>query len=101
MRDLTDFEWDGLYIFPPYTGHQEIENTLGYSWPPAEDSGIDMDDTFCLLVFTHNKEVVAYVEYPIERGDFADVGGTTKLSPDDAVFLVRMENGRPIMSFAE
>ena len=51
MDSVTDFTWDALFIFGPYTPVSEIEKALGFSWPPAKKSGIESNDTFCLLVF--------------------------------------------------
>jgi hypothetical protein len=40
MVGLTDFTWDALFIFGPYTPVSEIEKALGFAWPPAKKSGI-------------------------------------------------------------
>jgi hypothetical protein len=64
IKDLTDFKWDKVYIFPPYTGLETIDNDLGFVWPQARSIRTDYRDDINLIVFTDNKQVVAYVEHP-------------------------------------
>ena len=33
MSDLTDFAWQKLYVFPPYTTQKQIDRSLGFEWP--------------------------------------------------------------------
>jgi hypothetical protein len=35
LKDLTDFKWDRVYIFTPYTRHEKIDEALGFVWQPA------------------------------------------------------------------
>lgn len=94
MSDVTNFTWDELFIFGPYTPADEIEKALGFSWPPAKKSGIEYNDTFCLLVFSHKNEVVLYCEYPRHEGDFSSISSTNAITPNAAVFsVVREEDG--------
>jgi hypothetical protein len=92
MVDLTDFTWDGLYIFGPYTPADDIEKQLGFSWPPAKDCGINLSDTFCLLVFTCHNKVVRYYEYPRGKVDFSFLGEPRKISVSEAVFSVEKKS---------
>jgi len=94
MASLTDFAWDGLFIFGPYTPVDEIEKALGFSWPPAHNSNIYCCETFCLLVFTHKNRVVQYCEYQRGDGDFSSLSSTRKIAATAAVFsVVRDKNG--------
>lgn len=93
MADITDFQWDELYIFGPYTPGSEIENTLGFSWPPAFTCGIDKYDGHCLLVFVGNNEVTRYYMYPRNYGDFSQVDSDKIYTLDSAIFSVRVDNG--------
>ncbi len=92
MTSLTDFAWDGLYIFGPYTPADEVEKSLGFSWPPVETTQMQVSDAFCLFVFTHKNKVVLYFDYPRGRGDFANLG-TTRITPDAAEFSVERDKG--------
>lgn len=33
ISTLTDFEWDRLHVFTPYTSWQDVEAELGFPWP--------------------------------------------------------------------
>ena len=70
ISDLTDFAWDTLFIFGPYTPVARIHEQLGYKWSDAEKTHIDMSDTFTLLVFVKSSNVVRHVKLPRSVGDF-------------------------------
>lgn len=86
MADLTDFDWQRLYIFAPYTTQKQIDRSLGFEWPDPE--GIELHDTFTLLAFVNDGEVVSYVAQPLGQGDFADLSEGSPWTPDSAVFVV-------------
>jgi hypothetical protein len=88
LKDLTDFKWDRVYIFPPYTGLETIDNDLGFVWPRARSVRIDYRDDINLIVFTDNKQVLAYVEHPRSLGDFDGNYKREGYSPDEAIFMV-------------
>lgn len=93
MLSVTNFTWDALFIFGPYTHVDEIEKALGFSWPPAKKSGIEHNDTFCLLVFVHKGKVVQYCEHSRRDGDFSSLSSANKITPNAAVFsIIRGEN---------
>ena len=100
MKSLTDFPWDGLYVFGPYTSASQIDTALGFPWPPAKESGIELSDSICLLVFTHKNSVVRYCKYTRRDGDWSTLSSTKKISPSSAVFSVREENGLPVVIMA-
>ena len=98
MASVTNFTWDGLFIFGPYTPAYEIEKALGFSWPPARKSGIDIPESMSLLVFTHKNKVVQYYEYSRWYGDFSSLSNTdlyylAKITPNAAVFSAVQKNG--------
>ena len=88
MVNVTDFTWDGLYIFGPYTSTDEIESILDFSWPPAQKYDFDISEGICLLVFVHKGKVAQYCEYPRRDGDFSSLSSTDKITPKAAVFSV-------------
>ena len=49
ISDLTDFAWEELHVFPPYTSQKQIDRALGFEW--SAPSGISLKDTITLLVF--------------------------------------------------
>jgi len=69
---VTDFEWDTMYVFGPYTPVETIDSQLGFDWPGAEKTHIYSSDTFYLLVFVKNQKVVKYFKVPRTIGDFQD-----------------------------
>ncbi len=99
LKDLTDFEWDRVYVFTPYTSAEEIRRALGFTQSQRVDTSIEMLDSFNLLVFTNARKVVGYVEQPRHLGDFGDEFGATRkigFSPSEANFRVELEDyGQP------
>jgi hypothetical protein len=69
LKDLTDFKWDRVYIFTPYTPHKVIDDDLGLVWKPARSIQMDWRDDVNLIVFTENGKVVFYIEHPRGLGD--------------------------------
>jgi hypothetical protein len=88
LKDLTDFKWDRVYIFPPYTGLETIDNDLGFVWPRARSIHTDYRDDINLIVFTDNRQVVAYVEHPRSLGDLDGSYNREGYSLDEAIFTV-------------
>jgi hypothetical protein len=95
LADVTDFAWDRLYVFPPYTPTAAIQRDLGFAWPEADRTGIDERDGVTLLVFVANRHVVRSVEYPRNRGDFAMIDHHAGFTPERAVFRVSREDADP------
>jgi hypothetical protein len=90
LKELTDFEWDRVYVFTPYTPLEQVNDTLGYIWPHAKSIRIDARDDINLIVFTADGQVVDYVELKRHLGDFEKREGFT---PDEGTFTVE-EKGR-------
>lgn len=89
IESLTDFAWEQLHVFPPYSSQDWIDSQLGFAWPAAARTGIFDSDGIALLVFVRDSEVVRYVAQPRGKGDFAYVKGAGTLTPASAVFVVR------------
>jgi hypothetical protein len=97
LRDLTDFEWEKVYIFPPYTSADQIKRDLGFDWPSAKDTGIEMFDQYNLLVFVQRGTVIHYVMFPHKFGDFVTDGLKNGLGLPEAKFKVEVKDGRPLL----
>jgi hypothetical protein len=67
---VTDFAWEKLFIFGPYTPVNRIHAQLGFKWSEAEKTHIDSSDAFYLLVFVKGSNVVRHVKLPRTVGDF-------------------------------
>jgi hypothetical protein len=96
LRAISDFSWDTLYIFTPYTPIETVRDALGFDWPKAAEIEINKRDDINLLVFVSRGEVVQFLEYPRSRGDFYKVREPYGLACDEAVFEVKEEDhGQP------
>lgn len=90
IAQLTDFDWDRMFVFAPYTDVATVQKTLGYAWEGARISLIDSMDRFHLLVFTKQGKVVKYFEYPRGAGgfEFAPTDWSEGFTKDTAVFVI-------------
>lgn len=59
IQELTEFEWDSLYIFSPYTSKKEIEEVIGFESENIVDNMVDESTTY--LLFVKDNTVVANV----------------------------------------
>jgi hypothetical protein len=98
FKDLTDFKWDTVYIFPPYTQDKVIDDDLGFVWKPARSIHMDWRDDVNLIVFTNNRKVVFYVDHPRNFGDLKGSYNREGYVPAEAIFTVvegeRQPDGR-------
>lgn len=85
---LTSFEWDTLYLIPPYSSIEDIKKQTGLSLNSSQTK-IEDSDGISLLLFTKNGELVEYIEFTRIYGDFAYAA---KLSHDKSKFKVWEEN---------
>lgn len=74
LKELTNFEWDTVFIFPPYTSFNKINSLTKTNWDGLKKTSIDDDDEFCLLLFKNNGELVKYLMQPRGMGDFSRIG---------------------------
>jgi hypothetical protein len=75
LSSLTDFDWDRVYAFPPYSSTEEIERELGFDWGDAGDSAASSgNDSFYLLVFVNGGQVARAFDHEIGGGDLACMG---------------------------
>ncbi len=99
LADLTNFGWDKVYIFHPYTPITTIDAELGSASAEVRHIPIDMSDSFNLLVFTQDGKVVSYLTYPTHLGEFSSrysvKHGRKGFSRNEAVFDVVESSGRP------
>jgi len=95
MNELTGYAWSRMHVFSPYTTSADVERELGFSWRGARRVRIHERDDVALLVFEMNERVSGYLAHPRGEGDFAGAGRPGGYGPDDAVFVVRMEDQWP------
>ncbi len=91
LADFTDFSWEQVYIFPPYTPPGEVTRAVGSTWDAAR-TGIEYRDDAALLVFVRGGEVVAWSMYPLGAGDLSKATASDGLAQAVARFTVRQED---------
>jgi hypothetical protein len=91
LASVTEFEWDRVYAFPPYTSPEAIERELGFDWGGAGDSESRSNDVWYLLVFVNGGQVVRAFDHEMVRGHLACIASRVVeggLTPDQAVLRV-------------
>jgi hypothetical protein len=89
LSKLTSFSWDRLYIFGSYLPLDLIQERLGSSWEPSEPLALGYGASFTLFIFTLDEEVVRYVAYPMELGNFSEAGKKMGgYKPSEAIFVI-------------
>lgn len=87
FAEITDFEWEYLYIFPPYSTLDEIKTRTGLTELNIK-TPIETSDSIVLFLFTKGNTLVEYFNLPREDGDFAFFDKTTPETAKYKVFLV-------------
>lgn len=67
--------WDQVCVLGPYSYNSAARQTLGFEWDAESKSSIATNEGVSLLVFVHDKTVVAYAEHPRTHGDFSNLTG--------------------------
>ncbi len=88
ISDCTDFDWDRLYVFGPYTPPKAIEKDIGYKWRGSRNDRLESTKGINLLVFVRQDRVTESFEVP-RFTDFMDLAKKHIFSKVDAVFHVR------------
>ncbi len=103
VRRVMPFGWETLYVFPPHTPLNYIEQTLGFKWGKSKDTRIDEREDITLLVFVTGQTVSEYVEHPRSKGDFSMLKAAYAYTPDEAYFevIVKPGEGKPLFVFEE
>jgi hypothetical protein len=89
MADVTDFEWDTLHVFVPYTSVEEVQKQLGFAWSEATELDLDTRNQ---LVFVKEGRVVKHLFFPRNKGDFVSVG-KSRFTREDARFRAKDDAG--------
>jgi|SRR5579859_1108480 len=73
MSTTTDFVWDHMFVFGPYSGKRGICITLKLAEPQCSKEGIrDVDENESLMVFLHGAAVTRVESLPRVVGNFDD-----------------------------
>jgi hypothetical protein len=90
ISKVVPSNWESVYIFQPYTPSKQVNNTLGIDWL-SKSFNISIDDTFCLLVFVLDRQVVAYAKVSRSNGDFMRVKEMGPFKRSESQFVLRSE----------
>lgn len=88
LQAFTGFEWDRLFVFPPYTPPDSIDESLGFAWGRSVQTSISWSDEINLLVFLKQGRVVRWIEVPRNTADFAPVAAESPFTPQNARFFL-------------
>jgi hypothetical protein len=93
MKDVTSFEWDRLFIYPPYSDPDRIDAEVG-AWVDAGhgnlfDGSMLTRSDICLLVFRDRGKVVATLEVNVHELDFQSSAGHAGGYPPQSRFVKR------------
>ena len=89
LEHMASFPWSSLVVLGPYTSRAAADEALGFHWSGYEGSGIEGSDSFSLLLFLKGERVVHAESVRRCSPDFAPETLGRKLSPKDAVFILR------------
>lgn len=66
LHELTDFDWDAVYTFEPYTSRSSIEQVLGFASSAVQET---VSEGMTQLLFVQGQRVVCSVcAYPENLG---------------------------------
>ncbi|MGG3450488.1 hypothetical protein ABER98_11485 [Domibacillus aminovorans] len=88
FNKVTNFKWDKMYTFTPYTPDKEITKQLGFKWKYSNETNIDYLDDINLLVFVNDDRVIQYLELSREYGDF-DFRDKNNITPTNSVIHLK------------
>lgn len=63
--------WERVCILGPYTTNEHAEKVLGFKWDATGKTSIGDNEGISVLVFAQARQVIAYTEYPRNKGDFS------------------------------
>jgi len=97
VADLTDFQWERLYVFAPYTTPAQIDRELGFPCPSTRRANIEARDDVALLLFVEDRRVVRHLAHKRGKGDFSRLHHPGGYAKSEAVFEVDRSRGWPFL----
>lgn len=86
---ITNFEWDEMYIFTPYSNPKEILKKEGIKTSNIKFNIVYLD-TINMIGFVKSNKLVAYVELPRNYGG-EDLTNINKFNKNETVFNISEE----------
>ena len=88
---VTNFEWDEIYLFTPYTDSKEILKKDGVK---RYNSKLNMEynDGINIIAFVNSKKIITYIEINRSDFDFEPIENS-KISKDKSIFEIDNDDG--------
>ena len=88
---VTNFEWDEIYLFTPYTDSKEILKKDGVK---RYNSKLNMEynDGINIIAFVNSKKIITYIELNRSDFDFEPIENS-KISKDKSIFEIDNDDG--------
>lgn len=96
ISSATNFRWDTLYLFTPYTDTKKVlkkDNVRYYN----SKLNMEYKDTMNIIAFVNSKKIVTYIKIDRVSFDFEPIVNN-KIIRDKAVFKVANNDNRYILS---
>jgi hypothetical protein len=92
---LTNFSWEKLFVFHPYTSIGTAASQAGVAEEQLRGSIIESHDQISLLVFVAPDTKVRCVDFARQHGDFTTVAAGVRMGREQR-FVGRASDGRII-----
>lgn len=104
IQELTEFEWDLMYTFSPYTSKEEIEEIIGFVSEDIVDNMADESTTY--LLFVKDNMIVANIYGSTDSlGYTFDFGCYEKYlcidNSQEATFLIMEKSGIKLLEYEQ
>lgn len=88
---VTNFEWDEIYLFTPYTDSKEILKKDGVK---RYNSKLNMEynDGINIIAFVNSKKIITYIEINRSDFDFEPIENS-KISKEKSIFEIDNDDG--------
>ncbi len=99
--DLTDFDWDTVYVYGPYHPLDKINGKHGSSLK-GEFGWSHVSEGDCLYVFEGDGKTIQAAYHPRSKGSCVEILEPGLYNPDNAVFKVqaKVPGSHPILKWA-
>jgi hypothetical protein len=100
-RAATDFKWDTMYVFSPYTPHEEICKAVKLAEAPCSKAGVrDVEEGEFALVFLQDGTLVRMESFPRKLGNFdeSERCAGRQIGRGDARFRITQREGLPFLT---
>jgi len=88
LDTLTNFKWDTLLVFTPYTPINKVQKIININLSLIEETNIEYLDHLNILAFIRNGKLIKYCKLPRDKGDFDSIDATMFFVPDSSLFKI-------------